>query len=126
MSSYTSETPLKIRNNETYKGLMIFTDKNGGPLNFTGATALIQIKATQDINASVLYEFNTTVTSGKGTIDWGEDPTQGKAYLTADLADVEGFTWANGFYDFPVTWDGVTQVIAAGAVCIELGVSKSS
>jgi hypothetical protein len=85
------------------------------PVDLTGYTAALQIRAYTLPTAPLLYDASADLTLGG---------TAGTITLTIDATDTEGFTWFQGFYDLLLTSaQGVVTRLLSGSVSVSSGVT---
>lgn len=110
-----------IEEKATFKKRLIWSNKTKRPLNLTGYTALMQIKAIADEGSAVLLELSQangriTITPLAGTID---------LYISA--ADVAVIPWTEAVYDLVVTApDGTVIRLLQGQVTVSPGVTLAA
>lgn len=110
-----------IEEKATFKKRLIWSNKNKKPLNLTGYTALMQIKAVADEGSATLLELSQTngrivITPLTGTID---------LYISA--TDVAVIPWTEAVYDLIVTApDGTVIRLLQGPITVSHGVTLAA
>ncbi len=124
--------PLTIYQGQTYTQIFIWTCGPGTPgsvpasvpavgstpipVDLTGYTATMQIRAVQMVAGSLLYDASSDITLGG---------TAGTITLVISSADTGGFNWFSGFYDLFLTdSSGNAYPLLAGTVTINQAVSS--
>ncbi len=86
-----------------------------GPVDLTGYTAMMQIRAYVNPTAPLYYDATPVLTLGT---------TDGSITLDIPAADTETFTWWNGFYDLLLTdSSGNVTRLLQGTVTVQPGVT---
>jgi hypothetical protein len=121
MADFSDNFNICINQGATYE--RVFFWQQGGcttaggpsPINLTGYTALMQIRAAP-LSPTIFYDASADIVLGGvfGTIT-----------LTIDATDTEGFTWWQGVYDLLLTSAGgqVTRLLS-GNVFVSPGVTQ--
>ena len=112
-------TDILVRLNQTFNLQLAFTDSSNAPINFTGATFLMQIRSNSNSTGTLLLELS----SENSMISYGDDATLGLVTLSIDVTTVETITWTRGFYDLKMTIAGVDTVLMQGFIDTYPGIS---
>ena len=80
-------------------------------VDLTGATALMQLRATPS-SAGVLHTFNLSIDTVLSTI-------------TASILDWSAISWTTGYYDLQVTYTGgIVDTLCRGVITVEGDTSR--
>lgn len=83
---------LYIHQGATYNHTWVYLDEAGAPINITGYTARLQIRATQ---AATTFLYEATTANGAITISGA----LGEVRLKIPAATLSAWTWTTGVYD---------------------------
>lgn len=119
-----SDTPkinLKINQGATFRYKFLWRDVRGWPVNLTGYTARMQIRATVASTAIL-----ATLTTENGGI--ALDAMNGTVSLYISDAATSGFAWASGVYDIeliaPVSQQSDVTRLVSGNVTVTPEVTR--
>ena len=99
-----------------YKGATLditftYKDSAGNPVNLTGYTARLQVRASVDA-AAFLLELTTALVAGSGIVLGG---AAGTIQLVAPAAATAAYTWDEGVYDLElISGTGVVTRLLQG------------
>ena len=100
-----------------YKGATLditftYKDSAGNPVNLTGYTARLQVRASVDTPGTPLLELTTTLVAGSGIVLGG---AAGTIQLVAPAAATAAYTWDEGVYDLElISGTGVVTRLLQG------------
>lgn len=103
----TTKVNLKMNQGETYRHTLYWKDENDQPIDITGFTARMQVRAKTN-SPEVLLELTT---ANGGVIL--SNPVAGELKLYVSATVTEAFSWIAGVYDLELIApnDDVTRLI---------------